>query len=134
MRTITLSKQLTAHIHSMCISNIEHNGPTNTFGLEQGYEELRDMTRGNDRFKLTVTLEERIPQCSDIIVNILVKHILNIVDCNEDDTEEMNALYEYISSTYSRPGYIDDTCFPGDTIEQLECCVHWVIAQMGGDA
>lgn len=120
MRTLTLSKNLTSDINDMCIHNILHAVP-----LSQDYEELRDMTFNNDRFKLTVTISDRIPQCNDIIINILVKHILDLVDSEEDDTEEMNAFFDYVVFRYYAVGYFEDDEYllKATTIEALEYVV-----------
>ena len=130
MRTITLSKALTKDIHDTCQHYIENTDKS----LSQDYEELRDMTHGNERFKLTVTLEERIPLCCDTVINILVKHILDIVDCNEDDTEEMNAFYQYLEDVHGWDGEChSEYLLEATTIEALQYCVEGIIIHMGGD-
>lgn len=130
MRTIKLSSNLTRDICDMCDHYIDDTDGS----LTQDYEELRDMCTHDQRFRMTVTLEERVPQCSDIIVNIVVKHIMEIVDCNEDDTDEMNALYKYLDTVWDF-----ESCdhqyylLKATTIEALEYCVTWLINRMGGD-
>lgn len=130
MRTITLSKQLQTDLFHSCCYFIDNQDRR----LSQDYEELRDITKNDsNRFKVTVSLEERIPYCKDIIINILVKHILEIVDCNEDDTEEMNAFYDYVTGVYARPGWFDGDAYllKATTVEALEYVVRWVITQIG---
>jgi hypothetical protein len=124
-RTIQLSKNLTRDIHDTCQHYIDNTDKL----LSQDYEELRDMTHGNDRFKLTVTLEERIPHCQDLVVNMMVKYILEVVDCNEDDTEEMNAFYDYVTWKYAQVGFFDGDAFllKATTTEALEYVVNWIV-------
>jgi len=125
MKSLSVSKNLSNDIHNMCQHLIDNTDKS----LSQDYEELRDMTLNNDRFKTTIIIEERIPECKDLIVNILIKHILDLVDNDEDDTEEMNAFYKYITYRYARPGYFDDNDFllRATTIEALEYVIHWLI-------
>ena len=123
MRTIKLSPELTYDIRAMC----NHNINSTDRSLSQDYEELRDLTLHDKRFRLIITLEEKIPLCSDIIVNILVKHILDIVDCNEDDTEEMNAFYEYLTNTHGWTGDDSGYLLKATTVEALEYGVRWLI-------
>jgi len=130
MRTITLSKELVQDIHATC----EHYINDTDGQLTQDYEELRDITQcDNIRFKVTVTIEERIPSCADLIVNILVKHILELVDCNKDDTEEMNALYQYLENAWGFNPNNQPYLLKATTLEALEYCVRWLIPVMGSD-
>jgi len=130
MRTIRLSKELTDDIHTTAQHFIENQDRK----LSQDYEELRDMCKHDNRFRMVVTLEERIPYCSDIIVNILVKHILDIVDCNEDDTEEMNAFCNYLEEVHGMPIGPLLSMMKEPTVDALEIAVRWLINALGGDA
>ena len=135
MRTITLSNNLTKDIHDTCQHYIDNGSDTHTGHLSQDYEELRDMTMHDKRFKLTVTLEERIPLCSDTVVNILVKHMMEVVDCNEDDTDEMNAFYQYLEDVWNwNSEHHTKYLLKATTPEALEYCVKWLINRMDGDA
>lgn len=129
-RSITLSKNLTVDIFNTCQHFIDYQDRE----LSQDYEELRDMADCSNRFKLTVTIEERIPKTADIMLNVFVQHILTINDCNEDDTEEMNAFYQYLEHNWNFNGENHPYLLKATTPEALEYCIPLVINWMGGDA
>ncbi len=129
-RSIKLSRNLTSDIHNMCQHFISNRESNDAYTISQDYEELRDMTHYNDRFKLTVILEDVVPESKDLILNLLVKEILCMVDDDEDDTDMMNAFYQYLSNTYTWDGEQDphsSYLLKAVTVEALEYCVQWVI-------
>lgn len=121
-RTIKLSRNLTICINTM----VDHHIANSIGQLSQDWEELRDMTHINDRFKLTVTLEDIIPECNDIILNLIVKEILCMADDDENYIDMMNGFYQYLCNTYSWKSE-QDHLLKATTIEILEYCIDWVI-------
>jgi len=129
MRTVRLSENLTRDIFHMCNHYIDNTDGT----LTQDYEEIRDMCTHDKRFRMVVALEEKIPECSDLIVNVVVKHILDIVDCNEDPEEYMTALLEYLEEVHGMNIVDYQAMVKLQPVEALEYGVKWLITEMGGD-
>lgn len=130
MRTLRLSKNLTFDIHTTCQHHIDNTDRS----LSQDYEELRDMTNHSERFRLVVTLEEKIPVTSDTLFNIVAQYIMDLVDADEDDTEEMNALYMYLEDVWRWDGEAHPYLLKATTEEAIEYLARWLINTMGGDA
>ena len=125
MRAIRISKNLKDDIYNTCMHFIcETDRP-----LSQDYEEVRDICKSdNSRFKVVVSLEERVPSTGDYLIDLLVNHILDLVDADEDDTDAMNAFYTYLSLQYPWDGEQDPHyhyLLKATTIEALEYCVLW---------
>lgn len=53
------------------------------------------------RFAIEIKRIELVPDTRDIIVNIMVKHILDLYDAGEDPQNEENALWVYLNHRYN---------------------------------
>lgn len=53
-----------------------------------------------DRFTIEINRIELVPESHDTIINIMVKHILELNDDNADFTTELRALYKYIEQVH----------------------------------
>jgi hypothetical protein len=113
-------------IKDMCNHYIE-NRDGNMFTTGQDYEEVRDICLAPSKYRVVVSIEEKIPPCADLVVDILVKHILDVIAGGDDDVEEMNAFYFYMHKIYQFDGEEHAYLLKATTEEALEYCVRWIL-------